>query len=164
MKRVLKLTLIVLLVLFILIQFYPRATKNNNPDTSRDIAQVHLVPRDVQGVLKKACYDCHSNQTAYPWYSYIQPVSFWLNDHIVEAKKELNFSEFANYRLARQFRKLEEIGGEVKEGKMPLESYTLIHKDAKITSEQRLILTNWTEMLRDSMSSVYPPDSLIRKK
>ena len=164
MKKVLKNTLLVLLVLFVLIQFYPRAAENNNPDASLDIAQVHAVPANVQSVLKSACYDCHSNQTTYPWYANLQPVSYWLNDHIVEGKKELNFSEFASYRLSKQFRKLEEINGEVKEGKMPLQSYTLIHTDAKLSADDKLTLASWAESLRDSMRTVYPADSLIRKK
>ncbi|MBC7866327.1 MAG: heme-binding domain-containing protein, partial [Gloeobacteraceae cyanobacterium ES-bin-316] len=128
-----KKVLSVLLVIFLLIQFYPRAAKNNNPDTSNDVARVHSVPQGVTNILKTSCYDCHSNQTNYPWYSYIQPVSFWLNDHIVEGKKELNFSEFATYTLARQFRKLEEINGEVKDNEMPLESYSFIHTDSKLS-------------------------------
>lgn len=164
MKKVLKNTLLVLLVLFVLIQFYPRAAENHNPDASRDIAQVHAVPANVQSVLKSACYDCHSNQTTYPWYANLQPVSYWLNDHIVEGKKELNFSEFASYRLSKQFRKLEEINGEVKEGKMPLQSYTLIHTDAKLSADDKLTLASWAESLRDSMRTVYPADSLVRKK
>ncbi len=164
MKKIIKKVLIVLLVVFILIQLYPRDNTNNNPDSSRDIAQLHTVPPPVQTILKTACYDCHSNQTVYPWYSNIQPVSYWLSDHITEGKKELNFSEFSTYRLAKQFRKLEEIAKEVKEVEMPLESYTLIHRDANLNSDQRLLLANWTETLRDSMTKVYPPDSLIRKK
>ncbi|MBC7867966.1 MAG: heme-binding domain-containing protein [Gloeobacteraceae cyanobacterium ES-bin-316] len=159
-----KKVLSVLLVIFLLIQFYPRAAKNNNPDASNDLARVHAVPQSVTNILKTSCYDCHSNQTNYPWYSYIQPVSFWLNDHIVEGKKELNFSEFATYTLARQFRKLEEINGEVKDNEMPLESYSFIHTDSKLSPEQKLLLANWTDALRDSMQKVYPPDSLVRKK
>ena len=153
-----------LLVLLVLIQFYPRKAANNNPDASRDIASVHTVPAPVQNILRSACYDCHSNKTTYPWYSKLQPVSMWLEDHIAEGKKELNFSEFATYPLARQFRKLEEIGGEVKEGEMPLESYTFIHTDAKLTADQRATLVNWSDALRDSMQKVYPADSLVRKK
>ena len=164
MKKVLKTTATVFLLLFIVIQFYPRAAPNNNPDASRDIGRVHLVPPDVERILETACYDCHSNKTVYPWYSKLQPVSYWLNDHIVEGKKELNFSEFAGYRLAKQFHKLEEVIGEVKENKMPLESYSFVHTDAKLTQDQKLQLANWAQAIRDSMRSVYPPDSLIRKK
>lgn len=164
MKKIVKNIALIFFVLLLLIQFYPRASKNNNPGAANDITKVHAVPLDVQDILKTSCYDCHSNNTAYPWYSYIQPVSWWLNDHIIEGKKELNFSEFANYNLARQYRKLEEINKEVKEGEMPLQSYTIIHGNAKLSAEQKLSLATWTDMLRDSMQKNYPADSLIRKK
>jgi len=164
MKKIVKNIALIFLVLLLLIQFYPRASKNNNSSAFNDITKVHSIPSDVQDIIKTSCYDCHSNNTVYPWYSYIQPVSWWLNDHIVEAKKELNFSEFANYTLARQYRKLEEINKEVKEGEMPLQSYTIIHGNTKLSTEQKLSITSWTDMLRDSMQKNYPADSLIRKK
>jgi hypothetical protein len=120
------------------------------------------MPQNVQQILKTSCYDCHSNNTVYPWYSNIQPVAWWLKDHIDEGKRELNFSEFATYRIGRQYRKLEEINGEVKENKMPLESYTLIHSDAKLSDEQKLTLATWVTTLRDSIKAQYPEDSLKR--
>jgi hypothetical protein len=164
MRRMLKKILLALGVLLLLIQFYPRAKKNSNPSMLSDITRVHLLPDSVQQILKTSCYDCHSNNSVYPWYAYIQPVSWWLNDHIIEGKKELNFSEFANYSLARQYRKLEEISKEVKEDEMPLSSYTIIHRYAKLSTGQKLLLSNWTINLRDSMKANYPADSLVRKK
>ena len=164
MKKILKFSAITLLVIFMLMQFYPRANRNNDLNTAFDINKIHTVPDSVQEILKTACYDCHSNNTFYPWYSNIQPVSYWLNDHIIEGKKELNFSTFATYTLARQYRKLEEIADEVKENEMPLESYTFVHRNAKLNTRQKIIIANWTNMLRDSMKNNYPADSLIRKK
>jgi hypothetical protein len=164
MRRMLKNILLALGVLLLLLQFYPSAKKNNNPSSLNDITHVHTLPDSVQQILKTSCYDCHSNNTVYPWYSYIQPVSWWLNDHIIEGKKELNFSEFANYNLARQYRKLEEISKEVKDDEMPLSSYTIIHRNAKLSAEQKLMLSNWAVNLRDSMKANYPADSLVRKK
>jgi hypothetical protein len=164
MKKLLKILLVVLVVLFLLLQFYPRGAKNSSNISAAHINTVHTLPAEVGVVLKNACYDCHSNYTVYPWYASIQPVALWLGDHIDEGRKELNFSEFANYSLAKQYRKLEEIKDEVTEGKMPLESYTLIHQEAKLSAEDKLLLASWTDALRDSMQKVYPPDSLIRKK
>ncbi len=164
MKRIAKRILLSLLVLFLLIQFIPRPKKNIDANISTDITRVHSVPSNVQSVLKTCCYDCHSNNTYYPWYYNLQPVAWWLDNHIKDAKKELNFSEFASYNLARQYRKLEEISKEVKEDEMPLPSYTLIHRYAKPSTEQKLAIANWTAMLRDSMKRNYPVDSLIRKK
>jgi len=164
MKKIIKFIGISLLVIFLLMQFYPRATKNSELSTTFDITRVHTVPDSVQQILKTSCYDCHSNNTDYPWYSNVQPLSYWHNDHIVEGKKELNFSTFATYTVARQYRKLEEIAEEVKENEMPLESYTFIHRNAILNTQQKLIISNWTDMLRDSMKNNYPADSLIRKK
>jgi mono/diheme cytochrome c family protein len=165
-KKILKRTFQVLLLVFIIIQFF-RPAKNtaSGPEAfAKDIATAHTVPADVQLIFQKACYDCHSNNTEYPWYSYIQPVAWWLGDHVKEGKKELNFSEFAGYSIRRKYKKLEEINKEVKEGEMPLESYTLIHTNAKLTDADRLAIATWATALRDSMKRVYPEDSLVRKK
>lgn len=162
MKKFLKRLLLVLLIAFVVIQFF-RPQKNIAAGIStNDITTKYTVPENVQQILKTSCYDCHSNNTVYPWYSNIQPVAWWLKDHIDEGKRELNFSEFAAYRIGRQYRKLEEINGEVKEDKMPLSSYTLIHSDAKLSNEQKLILANWVTVLRDSIKAQYPEDSLKR--
>lgn len=163
MKKIIKNILLTLLVLLVLIQFYPRAKKNNDLTTVNDIATVHTIPADVKTVLITSCYDCHSNNTVYPWYSNIQPVSWWLNDHIEEGKKELNFSEFATYSIARQYKKLQEVISQVKEDEMPLQSYTIIHRNAKLSPEQKLAVSNWSSSLRDSIKTVYPADSLKRK-
>lgn len=157
--------LLVLLVVLALFQFYPRPAKNDSPGPDmQDITRVHQVPEQVAGILKTSCYDCHSNHTYYPWYARIQPVAIWLNDHIEEGKGELNFSEFGSYSIRRKYRKLEEINEQVKEGEMPLSSYTIIHRDAKLSKEQKLAVAQWVESLRDSIKQAYPADSLKRKK
>lgn len=162
MKKV----LLVLLAAFVIIQFFhPAKNTASGPEAyAKDISKVHPIPADVQLILQKACNDCHSNNTQYPWYSNIQPVAWWLNDHVQEGKKELNFSEYAGYNLRRQYHKLEEVEEQVKEGEMPLSSYTFIHKEAKLTEAEKNALYNWVNTLRDSMRSVYPIDSLERKK
>ncbi|HNH22632.1 MAG TPA: heme-binding domain-containing protein, partial [Ferruginibacter sp.] len=111
-----------------------------------------------------SCNDCHSNNTVYPWYAEVQPVAWWLNEHIEDGKKDLNFSEFASYRPRRQYKKLEEINELVKENEMPLNSYLWIHKDAKLSDQQKLTLANWVEATRDTLEARYPIDSLVRKK
>ena len=103
-----------------------------------DISKVYVVPDSVTQILKTSCYDCHSNNTVYPWYSKIQPVAWWLNDHIEEGKREINFSEFATYRIGRQYKKMDEIIKQVKEDEMPLSSYTLIHKNAILTQKSKV--------------------------
>lgn len=162
MKKFFKRVFLLLLVVFIAIQFF-RPEKNSSEGVSpNDISTKYAVPDDVMAVFKTSCYDCHSNNTVYPWYSNIQPVAWWLKDHIDDGKKELNFSEFASYRIGRQYRKLEEINGEIKEGKMPLSSYTVIHTDAKLNEQQKLAVANWVTALRDSIKAQYPEDSLKR--
>ncbi len=164
MKKIIKSLLIVLLVLFILLQFYPRPQKNNSGLAVNDIHKIHQVPEELDSLFKTSCYDCHSNSTAYPWYFNVQPVAMWLGDHIIDGKKELNFSEFASYSIRKQYKKLEEIGEQVKENEMPLKSYTLIHSRAKLDEAQKKLVAEWTNNLLDSMKASYPPDSLIRKK
>ncbi len=164
MKKFFKRLFIVLLVVFIGIQFV-RPAKNKAEGTGKnDISTLYAVPADVQAILKTSCNDCHSNNTVYPWYAEIQPVAWWLNEHIEDGKKDLNFSEFATYRIRRQYKKLEEINELVKKDEMPLNSYLWIHKDAKLNDQQKMVLAGWVEAVRDSIKARYPADSLVRKK
>ena len=93
----------------------------------------------------------------------VQPFAWWLNDHIVEGKRELNFSGFASYSMRRKYKKMEEVIDQVDEGEMPLSSYTVIHRDAILSKEQKLALTTWATAIRDSMKATFPADSLKRK-
>lgn len=164
MKRVFKRILILLLIIFVLIQFI-RPEKNKSEGISpNDISTLYPVPDSIQSILKVACNDCHSNNTKYPWYAEIQPVTWWLNNHIVDGKKDLNFSEFAKYRIRKQYVKFEQIIELVKENAMPLASYTWIHKDAILSDRQKEAIIIWSESIRDSIKANYPPDSLTRKK
>ena len=161
----LKKILYLLLIGLVVIQFFH---PNKNDDGSaaaltNDISKVFPIPDNVQNILQNSCYDCHSNHTQYPWYAEIQPVAWWLNHHIEEGKKEINFNEFATYRLRRQYKKLEEIIKQVKEEEMPLSSYTLIHRDAILSSDQKFALSAWASAAMDSMKVRYPADSLKRK-
>ena len=143
--------LIGLLIVLVIIQFI-HPTKNQSESISaNDITKSFGVPDDVQGILKKACNDCHSNNTVYPWYSKIQPVDWWLNDHVVDGKRHLNFSEFITYPAKKQRKKLEEVIETVKEGEMPLNSYTWIHKEAILTDAEKLTLSNWADTLSKSI-------------
>jgi hypothetical protein len=136
-----------LLIVFIIIQFIRPAQNKSIASQPDDIAVAMSVPTDVQLILRRACYDCHSNNTGYPWYSYIQPVYWWLNHHIEEGKDELNFSEFGTYTLKRKIKKFNEISGEVTEGEMPLSSYTWMHKEATLTKEEANKIINWANLM-----------------
>ncbi len=142
-----------LVIILIGIQFI-RPAKNTSADISaKDISTVYTVPVEVSGILKRACNDCHSNNTVYPWYSNIQPVAWWLQHHVNEGKGELDFSEFAGYSAKKQHHKLEEVIEQVKEGEMPLNSYTWIHKDAKLTDAEKLTLSEWAAGLRNEIAA-----------
>jgi len=153
-----------LLICLVIIQLIRPPKNSNAVDASKQISAVAAVPENVNLILKKACNDCHSNNTTYPWYSNVQPVYFWLNNHIKEGKREINFDEFASYRLRRQYHKMEELIEQVKEGEMPLSSYTLIHKDARLTDAEKATLTGWAQGIMDAMKAKYPIDSLVKKK
>ncbi len=121
------------------------------------------VPADVKSILAVACMDCHSNNTRYPWYSKIQPVDWWLNDHVMDGKKGLNFDEYTNKSLRYQYHKMEETIEMVEEKAMPLKSYTWTHKDARLSDNERLLLINWARSVMKQMENNYPMDSLVRK-
>ena len=164
MKRILKTILIVLLIAIIIIQFF-RPSKNQGEEiAANQITAVQNVPADVQQMLKVSCYDCHSNTTHYPWYSKIQPVAWFLDDHIVEGKKEINFSEFATYPTFRQYKKFKEIQKQIKEDEMPLYSYTILHRDAVLSADQKSTLINWAANAQKEMEAKYPADSLVKPK
>jgi hypothetical protein len=166
MKKIIKPIALVLLAALIVIQFFKpeRNLSSIEGPGVNDISKLYPVPQEVATILKTSCYDCHSNNTNYPWYSNFQPVAWWLADHVKEGKSEVNFSEFASYRIGKQYRKLEEIYSEVEEGEMPLESYTFIHGNTKLNPAQKEKIMNWASEIRDSIKAHYPADSLQRPK
>jgi hypothetical protein len=146
-KKMIKKIFIALGIVLILIQFIRPTANKSKEAQANDIGVVMNVPDNVSIVLRKACYDCHSNNTNYPWYAAIQPITWWLNNHIQEGKEELNFSEFGSYTLKRKLKKFNEIADEVTEGAMPLNSYTWMHKDAKLTKEEANAVINWATLM-----------------
>jgi hypothetical protein len=157
--KILKTVLIILAVAFVAIQFMRPPRNVEAGDAALALGALYAVPPDVQQMLETSCYDCHSNVTRYPWYAEIQPMGWWLNSHITDGKKHLNFSEFGTYRLQRQHHKFEEIVEMVNAGEMPLPSYTLAHWDATLTAEQRERLVGWAQAMRTMLEEKYA-DSL----
>jgi len=155
--------LFVLLIILIVIQFFHPARNKAEGEQPNNVSKLYPVSPDVKNILDKACMDCHSNNTAYPWYSKIQPVDWWMTHHVNEGKRELNFDEFATYNLRRQYHKLEEVMKQVKNNEMPISSYTWIHKDAILTTAEQNGLINWADSIRNEMKRKYPIDSLERK-
>jgi hypothetical protein len=156
--------LLFLLIILVVIQFF-RPKKNISTELMPNtIAAVYTVPDSVERVLKVACYDCHSNNTRYPWYNNIQPVAWWLNNHVNEGKKELNFDEFKSFTPRRQYNKMKSLVREINQDGMPLDSYTWIHKDAILDPAQKQLLVSWAKDIEHQMEKTYPPDSLTKKK
>jgi len=135
--------LLALLGLLLVIQFIRPDTSAPAVDASQDLCQMLQPPVEVARILKSACYDCHSNETRYPWYSQIVPVSWWLNNHVQEGREHLNFSTFGTLSPRNRAEALEEAAEEIEEGEMPLNSYTWTHADARLSTEQKNALTTW---------------------
>ncbi|WP_298302981.1 heme-binding domain-containing protein [Hydrotalea sp.] len=142
-----------LLVVFIAIQFIQPAHNKSGQVLPTDFVKLYNVPNSVQSILQNACYDCHSNNTRYPWYSNIQPVAWMMASHIRNGKKNLNFSAFGSYGSRRQISKLKNIANQIQDNKMPLVSYKLIHKKARLTKEEKTLLMNWMNNTADSLLS-----------
>ncbi len=163
MSKVKKILLGVFVVL-VATQFIHPAKNIAEGIQTNNVAAIFATPEDVKAILKTSCNDCHSNNTIYPWYNNIQPVAWWLDHHIDEAKHGLNFDEFASYSPRRQYHKLEETEEMLNENEMPLSSYTFIHRDAILSTEQKETLINWTKNIRRQMEATYSMDSLVRQK
>lgn len=162
MKKVLKTIGWVLLLALIVIQFF-RPEKNIHPgDQPNAIEKKFTVSPDVKNILDKACYDCHSNNTRYPWYNNIQPVAWWLADHVNDGKRELNFDDFIMRRPRFQYNRMKQTIDLVKKEEMPLDSYTWIHKDAILTDEEKTKIYDWAKSVMNSLEAQYPIDSLKR--
>ncbi|SDG12318.1 heme-binding domain-containing protein [Mucilaginibacter gossypii] len=151
MKRIVKITGTVLVTVLLAIQFIPRDHNEKGTKPVNDIAQVISVPENVGAILKKSCYDCHSNNTDYPWYAKLQPFRLMLDRHIRGGKAELNFNEFGTYSSRKQRSRLRAIDESLEEGSMPLSSYTFIHKNAILSKEDKATLMNWVKMAGDSL-------------
>ena len=163
-KKILKRSLQVLLLSFIVIQFFRPAKNKSQGSSANDITKKYAVPQDVQTILKTSCYDCHSNNTIYPWYAQVQPVAWWLDGHIQDGKRGLNFDEFASYPIRKQYKRMNDINELVKKDEMPLDSYLWIHKYAKLNDQQKLAVAKWVEAVRDTIKANYPPDSLAKRQ
>lgn len=143
---------VVFLVILVAGQFFRPEKNLSTASEAADIAVAHSVPPAVSDLLRRACYDCHSNRTNYPWYAEIQPVAWWLASHVRDGKEHLNFSEFGTYTVKRASNKLDQIYDEVSQRSMPLKSYTWAHPEARLTPAEVSLLTDWSEELRDEIA------------
>ncbi len=127
-----------LLAILAAIQLFP--IDRNNPPVEKDVD----APPAVHVVLKRACYDCHSNETAWPWYSRVAPVSWMLRSDVSEGRREVNFSTWDRYDATRRSKLMRKIWKQVAEKDMPPWDYVVVHPPAKLSAQDREILRGWT--------------------
>lgn len=150
-KKIIKITVLFLFIAFVGIQFIPTTRNQSDKVLETDFTKTFNVPGDVQNMLKTSCYDCHSNNTNYPWYNRIQPAAWFMEGHITDGKKELNFSEFGDYSDRRKKSKLKSIISQIKSDEMPLPSYLWIHWDAELSPQEKKLLENWINDLQKNL-------------
>lgn len=150
--KLIKKILLGLLIGLIIIQFIQPIRNKSSMISSTDLTKTMHVPENVQGILKIACYDCHSNSTNYPWYSKVQPFGWLLAKHIRDGKTEINFNEFGSYSLRRQISKLNGIAKSIEKETMPLSSYKLLHKNARLSEVDKALLIDWATRTKESLS------------
>lgn len=144
MKKIVKRILAIGLFLFIAIQFYqPARNLDNGQFYATDFTQVYPMSPEIKAMFQISCYDCHSNNTNYLWYDYVQPARWLVEKHIRQAKKELNFNHWGTYSARKQERLLQSISEQVQTGQMPLRSYTVLHQNATLNQKQVQTLVAW---------------------
>lgn len=150
-----------LVLVLIAIQFI-RPEKNYSDNHPNDINTAYVIPSEVNQLLEVSCFDCHSDNTRYPWYASVQPVAWWLNKHITEGKRHLNFSDFTSAPLFVQNHRFDEIIETVEEKEMPIASYTFmgLHSEADLTDAQREMIIEWAKAQMSYLQNNYPADSL----
>lgn len=135
--------LLALVGIFAGLQAFPISRKLPPSQASEEFHVVENPPDEVMQILKPACYDCHSNNTRYPWYARIQPVGWWIQSHVLEGRRELNFSEFGRWSEEDRAGVLRHCAELIEEGGMPLKSYLPMHPEARLTETQKQLLLDW---------------------
>lgn len=146
-----KIFLYSLLGIVLLIQIYPSKRPEVTVMNPNDLIKNTKTPEHIASMLRSTCYDCHSNETIYPWYANIAPIKWLLYDHINEGREELNFSNWNTLSKADMAEALDDISSAIEEQEMPLESYPITHPDAKLSETDREALIEWTEILSEKL-------------
>ena len=151
MKRILKWGISALVVVFAALQFFQPA--RTNPPLKADFLKATAAPPEVAAMFREACYDCHSDETRWPWYSRVAPMSWQVAQDVNDGRQHLNLSEWPADNPDRARKKIEDMSDEIDNGDMPLKKYTLIHRDARLTPEQRDTLTHWLDAQASALKS-----------
>lgn len=141
--KIIKKILLFLLIILVISQFFgPEKNDGDLATVDAFIAETNP-PENVLEIMKTSCFDCHSSKTNYPWYNSITPVNYWLDSHVKDGKKHLDFSKWSSYSLKRKEHKMDELYEEVEKGAMPLDSYTWTHAEANLTKDQINAIVTW---------------------
>lgn len=146
--KILKIILVSLLIIFVIAQFFGPDKNEGSLESIMAFTNDTKPSDEVMMTLEDTCFDCHSNNSRYPWYNNITPVNYWMAEHIKDAKKHLNFSEWDSYSVKKKDHKLDEVIEMVEKKEMPLPSYTWTHEDAKLTDKQIEELISWAKQTR----------------
>ncbi|MEN8776786.1 MAG: heme-binding domain-containing protein [Polaribacter sp.] len=141
--KIIKKILVFLLVVLLIAQFFGPEKNDGDIATVNTFLVETNPPADVKKILETTCFDCHSAKTRYPWYDKITPINYWLDEHVKDGKKHLNFSKWSEYSLKRKEHKMDELYEEVEKGEMPLNSYTWTHSEANLTEKQIAAVVAW---------------------
>jgi hypothetical protein len=141
--KIVKKILISVSIVLVLAQFFGPKKNDGDMATVAAFLEETNPPEDVKKILETTCFDCHSSKTTYPWYNAITPVNYYLEEHIKDGQKHLNFSKWNAYSLKKKAHKMDELYEEVEEGEMPLNSYTWLHADANLTTKQIAAVVSW---------------------
>ena len=149
--KIVKIVIGIILILFVIIQFIPFEFPETSFENKNDLLLFHPADEEVRGIIKTACYDCHSFETKYPWYSYVAPAKWLVINDIRGGREELNFSEWQKLGKREQIKMLEEIKEEVEGGNMPLPIYTIMHPNTRLSDEQKIRLSEWATDMTDEI-------------
>lgn len=136
-----------MIIAFVGIQFFPTKRNKSLTVSPADFIEVYQPSDKISSMLQTSCYDCHSNNTKYPWYAAIQPMAWMLEDHIEKGKEELNLSEFGNLSKRMRRVRLTTMISEIQGDEMPLKSYLLMHSDASLSDQDKEELIQYLEAL-----------------
>ena len=145
MRRTLKWAGVIATLIFVGLQFTSPARTNPPVDNAQTLQATTTVPSEVSALFTRSCNDCHSNQTNWRWYTYVAPVSWLTVGHVNDARGELNFSEWGRYSARMKETRLRAICEQSKTGKMPLASYTLVHREVKLSADDVKRICEWSE-------------------
>lgn len=164
MRKYLKWTIIALAVAFIAIQLVPVERTNPPVEPNMTFQARVKVPQEIDRIIRRSCFDCHSHETKWPWYAHIAPSSWLVTSDVKNARSLLNFSNW-DYKMFRSVGRLDQMAQEVFDGKMPLPQYLLMHPSARLSQAEKDTLINWVEVAREEiMNPPEEPDTTAKKK